>query len=1020
MAVARLGVTGHAADVRLEKSVPARSKAAGKTTAASHNGDGASGRSDAGNGNGQGTRLVIVESPAKARTIAGYLGKGYVVESSIGHIRDMPDKAAEIPEKFRAQPWARLGVDVDDDFKALYVVPSDKKQQVSKLKTLLKDADELYLATDEDREGEAIAWHLTEELKPKVPTKRMVFHEITPEAIARAIANPTELNQGKVDAYQTRRVLDRLYGYEVSPVLWKKVMPRLSAGRVQSVATRLIVDREWERIKFRSASYWDLEAELATAEHGKERLPDSPTSFIATLMSVDGRRVAQGRDFTSLGELRADPNAKQQLLHLDGAGASALAARLSAKDAQFRVASVERKPYRRSPYAPFRTTTLQQEASRKLGFSAKYTMSVAQRLYENGYITYMRTDSIVLSQTAIDAARQQARELYGPEYVPDAPRTYTSKVKNAQEAHEAIRPAGDRFRTPQEAQRTGLKGDELRLYDLVWKRTVACQMKDATGESVSIRVEGTPAGSQGLNQQPERVVASSQAQSFDPAAVRTTEFGASGKIINFYGFLRAYVESNDDASTDTDDQERRLPTLAEEQALRALRVGAAEHATRAPARYTEASLVKELEDREIGRPSTYASIIGTILDRGYVFKKGTALVPSFLAFAVIKLLEDHFGQLVDYAFTAQMEDALDEIARGEAERVPWLRRFYFGADDKGGNGEAKTASRTRSDDSAGLGLKALVSDIGDIDPRDVSSFPLAGTDIIVRVGRYGPYLERGGQRANVPEDMAPDELTPEKAEELFSIPSGDKPLGSDPVTGHELVAKAGRFGPYVTEVLPEGAKDKPRTASLLKSMDLDNVTLDDALKLLSLPRTLGEIDGEPVTVLNGRYGPYVKHGAESRSLATEEDMFTVSLEQAKALLAEPKARGRGRAAAAPPLRELGNDPATGKPMVIKDGRFGPYVTDGETNASLRKGDEVATVTPERGAELLADRRAAAPAPRARKATATKAPAAKKPTAKKTTATKAAATKTTPKKATGTAAKPTTAKKTTSTRKGTET
>jgi DNA topoisomerase-1 len=995
----------------LKKSVPARSKAAGKTTAASQNGDGASGRSDAGNGNGQGTRLVIVESPAKARTIAGYLGKGYVVESSIGHIRDMPDKAAEIPEKFRAQPWARLGVDVDDDFKALYVVPSDKKQQVSKLKSLLKDADELYLATDEDREGEAIAWHLTEELKPKVPTKRMVFHEITPEAIARAIANPTELNQGKVDAYQTRRVLDRLYGYEVSPVLWKKVMPRLSAGRVQSVATRLIVDREWERIAFRSASYWDLEAELATAEHGKVRLPDDPTSFIATLVSVDGRRVAQGRDFASTGELKAG-SGEQPVLHLDGTGAAALAARLRAKDARFRVASVERKPYRRSPYAPFRTTTLQQEASRKLGFSAKYTMSVAQRLYENGYITYMRTDSITLSQTAIDAARQQARELYGAEYVPDAPRTYTSKVKNAQEAHEAIRPAGDRFRTPQEAQRTGLKGDELRLYDLVWKRTVACQMKDATGESVSIRVEGTPAGSQGLNQQSERVVASSQAQSFDPAAVRTTEFGASGKIITFYGFLRAYVESNDDASTDTDDQERRLPTLAEEQALHAVppTPRPAEHATRAPARYTEASLVKELEDREIGRPSTYASIIGTILDRGYVFKKGTALVPSFLAFAVIKLLGDHFGQLVDYAFTAQMEDALDEIARGEAERVPWLRRFYFGDDDKGGNGEAKTVSRTRSDNSSGLGLKALVSDIGDIDPRDVSSFPLAGTDIIVRVGRYGPYLERDGQRANVPEDMAPDELTPEKAEELFSIPSGDKPLGSDPVTGHELVAKAGRFGPYVTEVLPEGAKDKPRTASLLKSMDLDNVTLDDALKLLSLPRTLGEIDGEPVTVLNGRYGPYVKHGAESRSLASEEDMFTVSLEQAKALLAEPKARGRGRAAAAPPLRELGNDPATGKPMVIKDGRFGPYVTDGETNASLRKGDEVATLTSERGAELLADRRAAAPAPRARKATATKAPAAKKTTATKTTA----------KKATGTAAKRTTAKKTTSTRKSTET
>ena len=932
-----------------------------------------------------------MESPAKARTIAGYLGKGYVVESSIGHIRDMPDKAAEIPEKYRAQPWARLGVDVDNDFQALYVVPSDKKQQVSKLKALLKDADELYLATDEDREGEAIAWHLREELKPKVPTRRMVFHEITPEAIARAIANPTELNDGKVDAYQTRRVLDRLYGYEVSPVLWKKVMPRLSAGRVQSVATRLVVDRERDRIAFRSGSYWDLEADFATDNHGTERLPDSPTQFTATLLSVDGKRVAQGRDFTSVGQLR-DPAA---VVLLNQAAAEGLATRLRDKNSAFSVSSVERKPYRRSPYPPFRTTTLQQEASRKLGYSAKYTMSVAQRLYENGYITYMRTDSITLSQTAIDAARTQARELYGPEYVPDAPRTYANKVKNAQEAHEAIRPAGDRFRTPQEAQRTGLKGDELRLYDLIWKRTVACQMKDATGESVSVRVQGVPGD----------VLTSPAMLAAD--AIKTTEFSASGKIINFYGFLKAYVESNDDQAADRDDQERRLPALAERQALNALRIDPAEHSTKPPARYTEASLVKELEDREIGRPSTYASIIGTILDRGYVFKKGTALVPSFLAFAVITLLERHFSQLVDYEFTAQMEDALDEIARGEAERVPWLRRFYFG-DDEQGNGSAATESRTRSDDS-GLGLKALVSDITDIDARDVSSFPLAGTDIVVRVGRYGPYLERDGQRANVPEDMAPDELTPEKAEELFNVPSGDKPLGSDPVSGHELVAKAGRFGPYVTEVLPEGAKDKPRTASLLKSMTLDTVTLDDALALLSLPRTLGEIDGEPVTVQNGRYGPYVKRGAESRSLPTEEEMFTISLEAAKALLAEPKARGRGRGAAAPPLRELGNDPASGKPMVIKDGRFGPYVTDGETNASLRKGDEVASITPERGAELLADRRAAAPSPRARKASTTRSAAKATGTAKKPAATAKKA-------ATGAAS----AKKTTRARKSSET
>jgi DNA topoisomerase-1 len=901
-----------------------------------------------------------VESPAKARTIAGYLGKGYVVESSIGHIRDMPDKAAEIPQKYRSEPWARLGVDVDHDFAALYVVPSDKKQQVSKLKTLLKNADELYLATDEDREGEAIAWHLLEELKPKVPARRMVFHEITPEAIARAVANPTELNHGKVDAYQTRRVLDRLYGYEVSPVLWKKVMPRLSAGRVQSVATRLVVDRERERIAFRSASYWDLEAEFAAEDHRKERLPDNPTSFTATLQSVDGKRVAQGRDFTPQGELR--DQAGTPILHLDGEAAAALADRL--QNSAFKVSGVERKPYRRSPYPPFRTTTLQQEASRKLGFSAKYTMSVAQRLYENGYITYMRTDSITLSQTAIQAARSQARELYGAEYVPDAPRTYMSKVKNAQEAHEAIRPAGDRFRTPAQAAASGLKADELRLYDLVWKRTVACQMKDATGESVSVKVAGT---------------SSSQEKA---------EFGATGKIINFYGFLKAYVESTDDAAIDRDDQERRLPVLATGDPLTALRLGPAEHATRPPARYTEASLVKELEDREIGRPSTYASIIGTILDRGYVFKKAAALVPSFLAFAVVTLLERHFGQLVDYEFTARMEDALDEIARGEAERVPWLRRFYFGTDR---SQSTPAVGTVRSEEKNGLGLKALVSDIGDIDARDVSSFPLAGTDIVVRVGRYGPYLERDGQRANVPADMAPDELTPEKAEELFNLPNGDVFLGTDPVTGHALVAKAGRFGPYVTEQLPEDSPDKPRTASLLKSMTLDTVTLDDAVKLLSLPRVLGDLDGEPVTVQNGRYGPYVKHGDQSRSLASEDEMFTVTLAEAKELLAQPKARGRGARAAAPPLRELGEDPATGKPMTVKDGRFGPYVTDGETNVTLRKADDVATLTSQRAAELLADRRAAPPSPRARRTSAKKATTTVKktttPAAKKTPATR---------------------------------
>jgi len=884
---------------------------------------------------------VIVESPSKARTIAGYLGDGYVVESSIGHIRDMPDRAAEIPVKYRKEPWARLGVNVDADFEPLYVVNSDKKQQVSKLKTLLKDADELLLATDEDREGEAIAWHLLEELKPQVPARRMVFHEITPEAIARAVASPRDVDLGMVEAYQTRRVLDRLYGYEVSPVLWKKVMPALSAGRVQSVAIRLVVDRERERIAFRPAQYWDLEAEFAKhLENVSKATADERTPFSATLVSVDGRRVAQGRDFTSTGTLRTG-DAGAPVLHLDGAAAAQLRDRLG--DAQFSVKSVERKPYRRQPYAPFRTTTLQQEASRKLGYSTKYTMQLAQRLYENGHITYMRTDSITLSQTAIAAARRQASELYGADYVPDSPRTYASKVKSAQEAHEAIRPAGDSFKTPAQA---GLSGDQLRLYDLIWKRTVASQMKDATGESVSVRVEGR------VDQAEPITVAAADARPAQTVPGRTAEFGASGKIIGFYGFLKAYVEGSDDPDAELDDNQRRLPPLAEADPLDALGLDAAEHATRPPARYTEASLIKELEDREIGRPSTYASIIGTILDRGYVFKKGTALVPSFVAFAVVTLLERHFTQLVDYDFTARMEDALDDIAKGDAERVPWLRRFYFGAE-----GEE--------------GLKELVTDLTDIDPREVSSFPLDGTDIVVRVGRYGPYLERDGQRANVPEGTAPDELTPEFADELLSRPSGEKILGTDPQTGKTIVAKDGRYGPYVTEQLEEGApaSAKPRTASLLKSMDLGSVTLDDALRLLTLPRTLGELDGEPVTAQNGRYGPYVKKGADSRSLESEEQMFTVTLDQARELFAQPKTRGRTARAAAPPLRELGQDTATGKPIVLKEGRFGPYVTDGETNASLRKGDSVEDITTQRAIELLAERRAAAPAPKRRASTA---------------------------------------------------
>jgi DNA topoisomerase-1 len=919
-----------------------------------------------------GRRLVIVESPAKAKTIKSYLGPGYTVEASVGHIRDLPNGAAEVPEKYTGEV-RRLGVDVEHDFQPIYVVNADKKAQVKKLKDLLKESDELFLATDEDREGEAIAWHLQEVLKPKIPVKRMVFHEITKDAIRAAVANPRELNQKLVDAQETRRILDRLYGYEVSPVLWKKVMPRLSAGRVQSVATRLVVERERERIAFRSAEYWDLTGTFATGRTGDA---SDPSALVARLQTVDGRRVAQGRDFDSLGQLKG-----ANTLHLDEANARALAAAL--ENTRFSVRSVESKPYRRSPYAPFRTTTLQQEASRKLGFGAKATMQVAQKLYENGYITYMRTDSTTLSDTAIAAARAQVTQLYGAGYLPDKPRTYAGKVKNAQEAHEAIRPSGDRFRTPAE---TGLTGDQFKLYELIWKRTVASQMKDATGDSVTVKIGGTAADG------------------------RDVEFSASGKTITFHGFLKAYVEGADDPNAELDDRERRLPQVAEGDRLAAEEISVDGHATKPPARYTEASLVKELEEREIGRPSTYASIIGTILDRGYVFKKGTALVPSFLSFAVVNLLEKHFGRLVDYDFTAKMEDDLDRIARGEAQAVPWLKRFYFGEGTS--NGDAADAGNGDGDHLGGL--KELVTDLGAIDAREVSSFPV-GNDIVLRVGRYGPYIERGEkdteqhQRADIPADLAPDELSVELAEELLAKPSGDYELGTDPVTGHTIVAKDGRYGPYVTEILPEGTPKtgknavKPRTASLFKSMSLDTVTLEDALKLMSLPRVVGtDADGQEITAQNGRYGPYLKKGTDSRSLQSEDQLFTITLEEAQAIYAQPKQRGR--AAAKPPLKELGEDPVSGKPVVVKDGRFGPYVTDGETNATLRSGDSVETITPERGFELLAEKRAKAPA----KKTAKKA-AAKKAPAKKATTAKTAAKKTTAKK---TATKATVAKKTT--------
>jgi DNA topoisomerase-1 len=843
-------------------------------------------------------RLVIVESPAKARTIKGYLGPEYEVESSIGHIRDLPERAADIPAKYKKETWSRLGVDVENDFEPLYVVDPEKKQRVADLKKRLAAADELLLATDEDREGEAIAWHLVEVLKPKVPARRMVFHEITHDAIVRALDETRDIDERLVDAQETRRILDRLYGYEVSPVLWKKIMRGLSAGRVQSVATRLVVERERARMAFVSASYWDIEGTFV------------PGSFTARLVGLDGKRVAQGRDFSAKGVLA------EGAVQLDEPAARTLATALDG--AEFTVRSVEEKPYTRRPAAPFMTSTLQQEASRKLRLSAQTTMRIAQRLYENGYITYMRTDSTTLAESALKAARDQARQLYGADYVPERPRTYDRKVKNAQEAHEAIRPAGDRFRTPQEVRRE-LDRDDHALYDLIWKRTIASQMKDATGSTVSVRLGARASTGQ------------------------DAEFGAAGTTITFRGFLAAYEEGKDEADTPSENgagDEKLLPPLSEGDRLRAEKLEPQGHATTPPPRFTEASLVRRLEELGIGRPSTYASIMGTILDRGYVFKRGAALVPSFRAFAVVALLEQHFEKLVDYGFTARMEDDLDRIAEGEEHRVDWLKRFYFGTDGD-------------------EGLHDLVTHrLGDIDAREINSFPL-GNDITLRIGRYGPFLERGDKRVSVPETMAPDELTLDVAEELLAKPSGDHDLGTHPETGRQIVARDGRYGPYVAELPPEGSDEKPRTASLFKSMSLETVGLEDALRLLTLPRLLGEADGEEVTAQNGRYGPYVQKGKETRSLESEEELLTITVDQALELLARPKERRR-RGQAAGPLRELGPDPGSGKPIRLRSGRFGPYVTDGETNASLRKGDDPENITLDRAIELLADRRARGP------------------------------------------------------------
>jgi DNA topoisomerase I len=866
--------------------------------------------------------LVIVESPAKARTIAGYLGADYVVESSVGHIRDLPSNASEVPKKYKGTDAGRLGIDVDNDFQPIYVVPKKKKDVVKELKDALNGASELYLATDEDREGEAISWHVLEILGPDVPVRRMVFHEITRQAIQEALENWRDLDMKLVEAQESRRVLDRLVGYEMSPVLWKKMMPRLSAGRVQSVATRLVVERERARMAFRTAEYWDLEGEFTPAANGED------DRFPATLVELDGQKIASGRDFdAATGQVADDARGGDPIVHLGQADAEALVERL--RDVGYEVASVESKAFTERPKPPFTTSTLQQEAGRKLRFSAGRTMRVAQGLYERGYLTYVRTDSVNLSDQAIQGARDQIGSLYGAEYLPDAPRTYQSKVKNAQEAHEAIRPAGDRMRSPDEV-RGDLSADERRLYQLVWMRTLACQMTDARARRVSIRLSATSTTGE--------------------AAV----FAASGKTYEFLGFRRAYIEGADDPDAEREDAESRIPPLSEGDAIRCEELAAAGHTTQPPARYTEASLVKELEERGIGRPSTYASVIQTIThERGYVWKKGSALVPSWTAFAKMQLLEWYFPHLVDYDFTATMEESLDCIARGETESTNWLREFYFG------NGER--------------GLKDLVGDdhLAEIDPREINTIPIGKDDqgraVNVRVGKFGPYLERDEERASLAEDIAPDELTVDLAVELLErAAEGPQVLGKDPETGLEVIAREGRYGPYVQLGELIDGEEKPKTASLLSSMSLDTMMLEDALKLLRLPRVVGtDAEGHKITAHNGRYGPYLKKGKESRSLETEEQIFTVTVEEALALFAQPK---QHRRRTRPPIAELGTHPDTGAPVRVMDGRYGPYVTDGTINATIPRGSDPKSLSLEDAVDLLRERESRGPAKRARKTT----------------------------------------------------
>jgi DNA topoisomerase-1 len=850
--------------------------------------------------------LVIVESPAKAKKIGSFLGSDYVVEASLGHIRDLPQRAADIPADVKKEKWAKEGVNVEKDFEPLYVINPDKKKKVSELKALLKEADQLYLATDEDREGEAIAWHLLEILKPKVPVRRMVFHEITKDAILAAANDTRELDQRLVDAQETRRILDRLYGYRISPVLWKKVMPRISAGRVQSIAMRLVVERERERQAFVASDWWDITAHCALG-------------FNARLLTLDGAKLAASSDFDAQGKVKD----KSSSIWLKESEALALVDSL--EGCQLTVKSTEESPRSEKPKAPFTTSTLQQDAGSRLGWGAQLTMRVAQRLYENGYITYMRTDSVTLAPSAIESARSAVKALYGAEYLPDSPRVYTGKTKNAQEAHEAIRPAGEVFKTPGELAKE-LTREEFSLYDLIWKRTIASQMADAKKMQMRVDLETKTKDA------------------------KNAGFRANGSVVTFPGYLAAYEEIVDDKSADLDDEvEMRLPPMKSGDVMAVSRFVGEGHQTKPPARYTEPSLVKKLEELGVGRPSTFASTIQTIQDRGYVAKRGRALIPTFLAFSVTGLLEQHFPKLIDYDFTASMEEDLDKIALGEENRVAWLKRFFFGHD--------------------GIpGLAEMTDDLGAIDAREVNTMNL-GDGIEIRVGRYGAYLQKGeGENrviANIPEDLAPDELTLTKAQELFARPSGERELGVHPESDLPLLAKTGRFGPYVVEVLPEdtpkvkGKAPKPRTASLFSTMSLDTVTLEDALKLFSLPRVVGVDPNttEEITAQNGPYGPYLRRGKDSRQLASEDQIFTCTLEEALELYAQPKRRGRGVAKG--PLKDLGPDPVTGKPILVKDGKFGTYVTDGETNATLRRGDIVELLTLERGMELLAEKRARA-------------------------------------------------------------